>query len=85
MKNPGTGIVSDESDGNVIVCLANADYVSLHRVNIVVSVASSASNNMEGMLRRWLVQFNRWYHGAHKTYTVQVHGVLVELRRLRQN
>ena len=54
MKNPGTSIVSDESNGNIIVGLANADNISLHRVDIVVSGASGTANDVESMLMKEL-------------------------------
>jgi hypothetical protein len=54
MKNPRPSIVSDESDRNVIVGLTNADNISQHRVDIVVSGASRAADDMEVMLMKEL-------------------------------
>ena len=54
MHNPGTGIVGDKPNRNVIVGLANADDISLHGVDIVVSAASGAPDDMEDMLMKEL-------------------------------
>ena len=54
VHNPGTGIVSDESNSDVIVGLTNADNISLHGVDIVVSAASGAADDMEGVLMKRL-------------------------------
>ena len=84
MKNPGTSIVSDESNGNVIVGLANADNISLHRVDIVVSAASGAADDMEGMLTKRLDR-SADTSVSRKTYSVQVDRMLTGMKKRRQN
>ena len=51
VENPGTSIVGNEPDSNVVTCLADADNVTFHRVNEVVGGASCAANDAESMLK----------------------------------
>ena len=54
MKDPRASVVRDESDRDVIVGLTNADNISQHRVDVVVSGASRAADDMEVMLMKEL-------------------------------
>jgi hypothetical protein len=51
VENPGTSIVGNEPDSNIVTGLADADNVTFHRVNEVVSGASCAANDAESMLK----------------------------------
>jgi len=54
MQKPRTGIVSEETNSNVIGCDAivgaNVDGITADGVNVVVSRATGASHNRERML-----------------------------------
>ena len=74
MQNPGTGVVSHKSNGNIIVGLANANNISLNGVDVVVSGAAGAADDVEGVLRKASGSSTKTIKT--KTHAVQMHRML---------
>ena len=49
VHNPRAGVISAETNGNVVTSSADADDVALDRVDEVVGAAAGATDDVEGM------------------------------------
>lgn len=49
MHDPGSGVISSEADSDVVTRGTDVHNIAPHRVNIVVYVATSTADHIEGV------------------------------------